>query len=128
MSEKNKTLIRAFVEAINEQDLPRLRSLVGERFTRRSVVAGEPGIRSAEALIEYLQEEFSTFPDANETLIEFVAEEYQVAAWHRFRGIQLRQMGPYPASGRAYDATYLSITSIVSKGSASLSLDFYSEA
>jgi steroid delta-isomerase-like uncharacterized protein len=109
MSEQNKSLVRAFVEAINEQDWPRLRSLVGQRFVRHSVAAGEPGIGSAQALIEFLQMEFTTFPDAHETLMDLVAEGNKVAARHRFQGTQLGPMGPYPASGRVLDATYLAI-------------------
>jgi len=109
MSDKNKALIRAFVEAINAQDWPRLRSLVGERFVRHSVAAGEPGIQSAEALVTFLQAEFVTFPDARETLLDLIAEEDKVAARHQFRGTQLGPMGPYRASGRVLAATYLAI-------------------
>jgi predicted ester cyclase len=53
--------------------------------------------------------EFATFPDAHETLLDLVAEDHKVAARHQFRGTQLGLMGPYPASGRVLNATYLAI-------------------
>lgn len=109
MSEKNKALVHAFVEAINEQDWPRLRGLVGERFVRHSVAAGESSVQCGEALVAFLKMEFSTFPDARETLLDLVAENDKVAARHQFRGTQLGSMGPYPASGRVLNATYLAI-------------------
>ena len=109
MSEKNKALVSAFVEAINEQDWPRLRGLIGERFVRHSVAAGESSVQSAEALVAFLKMEFATFPDARETLLDLVAEDDKVAARHQFRGTQLGSMGPYPASGRVLDAAYLAI-------------------
>ena len=74
MSEKNKALIRAFVEAINAEDWSRLRSLVDDCSTRHSIAAGEPGVQSVEDFLAFLQGEFLTFPDAHETLLDLVAE------------------------------------------------------
>jgi len=109
MSEKNKALIRAFVEAINAEDWSRLCSLVDERFTRHGTAAGEPGVRSVEDFLAFLQGEFVTFPDAHETLLDLVAEGDKVAARHQFRGTQLGPVGPYAASGRVLLASYLAI-------------------
>lgn len=109
MSKKNKALVVAFVDAINEQNWARLRSLIGEGFVRHSVAAGESAVQSAEALVAFLKMEFATFPDAHETLLDLVAEGEKVAARHQFRGTQLGSMGPYPASGRVLNATYLAI-------------------
>ena len=106
MSEKNKALIRAFVEAINAEDWSRLCSLVDERFTRHSTAAGEPGVGSVEDFLAFLQ---GDFPDAHETLLDLVAERDKVAARHQFRGTQLGPMGPYAASGRVLLASYLAV-------------------
>ncbi len=57
----------------------------------------------------FLQAEFNTFPDAEETLMDLIAEEDKVAARHEFRGTQLGPMGPLPASGKVLQATYLAI-------------------
>ena len=108
MSEKNKALIRAFVEAINAEDWSRLRSLVDERFARialrlenrRSIGRGfsclsPRGVRH--------------LPRRPETLLDLVAEGDKVAARHQFRGTQFGPMGPYAASGRVLVANYLAI-------------------
>lgn len=109
MCEENKALIHAFVNAINSQHWSRLSELVGETFVRHSVAAGKPSVESAEALVAFLQLEFDTFPDGYESLLDLIAEDDRVAARHRFRGTQLGAMGPYKASGRILDATYLAI-------------------
>lgn len=109
MSQGNKLLVRAFVDAINAQDWPRVLTLLAPDFTRHSTAAGEPGVRSAKDLVAFLQAEFATFPDATETLLDLVGEEDKVAARHQFRGTQLGPMGPFPSSGKVLNANYLAI-------------------
>jgi len=109
MLQQNKALVRAFVDAINAQDWPRVLALLASDFTRHSAAAGEPGIRSAKDLVAFLQAEFITFPDATEVLLDLVAEGDKVAARHQFRGTQLGPMGPFPPSGRVLNASYLAI-------------------
>jgi steroid delta-isomerase-like uncharacterized protein len=109
MSESNKALVRSFVGAINAQDWPRLRGLVADGFTRHSTAGGAPGIRSRQDLIDFLEGEYVSFPDATEAIEDLVAEGDKVAARHWFRGTQTGPLGPYPASGRVLEATYLAI-------------------
>lgn len=115
MSQENKLLVRSFVDAINRQDWPRVASLVAADFTRHSTAAGDPGVRSVEDLVAFLQTEFTTFPDASETLLDLVAEGDKVAARHQFRGTQLGAMGPYPPTGKVLQANYLAIYRIESQ-------------
>lgn len=109
MTQGNKLLVRAFVDAINAQDWPRVLALLAPDFARHSTAAGEPAVRSARDLVAFLQAEFATFPDATETLLDLVAEDDKVAARHRFRGTQRGPMGPHPPSGKVLDANYLAI-------------------
>ena len=109
MQAESKSIIRAFVDAINAKDWVRLRSVLAPDFRRHSVAAGEPGVCSAEELIRFLMAEYATFPDANETLLDLVAEGDKVAARHLFRGTQLGAMGQFPPSGKVVEATYLAI-------------------
>jgi len=109
MSQQNKSLVQAFVEAINAQDWPRVLTLLASDFTRHSTAAGEPGVRSSKDLVAFLQAEFATFPDATETLLDLVAERDKVAARHQFRGTQLGPMGHFPPSGKVLNANYLAI-------------------
>lgn len=109
MSIENKSLVRAFVQAINAQDWPRVLNMLAPDFKRHSTAAGEPGVRSSEDLVIFLQAEFATFPDATETLLDLIAEGDKVAARHHFVGTQLGPMGPFPPSGKVMRANYLAI-------------------
>lgn len=109
MSAANKAVVRAFVEAVNAQDWPRVIDLLAPDFTRHSAAAGEPQVRSAKDLVAFLQAEFVTFPDATETLVDLVAEGDRVAARHQFRGTQLGPMGPFQPSGKVLRSHYLAI-------------------
>lgn len=109
LADKNKALVREFVAAINAQDWPALREIVAADFTRHSTAGGEPAVRSLDQLVGFLQGEFLSFPDAEETVADLLAEGDKVAARHHFRGTQTGPMGPYPASGKVMAATYLAI-------------------
>lgn len=109
MSAGNKSLVRAFVEAVNAQDWPRVIDMLAPNFTRHSAAAGEPEVRSAKDLVAFLQAEFATFPDAKETVLDLVAEGDRVAARHHFSGTQLGPMGPFPPSGKRLSSNYLAI-------------------
>jgi steroid delta-isomerase-like uncharacterized protein len=109
MSEANKAVIHSFVKSVNAQDWDSLRKLVVPQFVRHSNAGGEPEVRSAEELITFLKNEYVTFPDAEETLLDLVAEGARVAARCHFRGTQLGKMGSYPASGKVLSTTYLAI-------------------
>ena len=105
--EANKSLIRAFVAAINAHQWAQLATLVTADFVRHSAAGGEPGVRSLADLERFLRGELLTFPDARETIEDLIAEGDRVAARHHFRGTQLGPLGAYPASGRVLAADYL---------------------
>ena len=109
MSEQNKTLIRSFINAVNSRDWENLRILLAPGFVRHSSAAGDPEVRSADELIDYLRNECATFPDAQETLLDLVAEGEKVAVRSHFCGTQLGCMGSYAPSGKVLLATALAI-------------------
>lgn len=109
MSDSSKAVVRAFVNAINEQNWAALQALVASDFVRHSAAAGQPGVRSLEQFMDYLRHEYEVFPDAHETLMDLFAEGDRVAARHQFCGTQEGAMGEYPASGRQLRADYLAI-------------------
>ncbi len=108
-TEQNKSIIRAFVDAINAQNLDMLDNLVSIDFVRHSFSAGEPEVKCRGDLIQFLRTQFKIFPKAKENLLDLVAEGNKVAARHRFRGTQIGAMGPYPASGRDIDIEFIAI-------------------
>ena len=109
MSESNKSVVRAFFEAVNAQDWQRVLDLLASDFKRHSAAAGEPSVKSARDLVAFLKAEFITCPDAFETLLDLVAEGDEVAARHGFRGTQLGPMGHVPPTGNVLEATCIAI-------------------
>jgi steroid delta-isomerase-like uncharacterized protein len=107
LTEGNKAIVSAFVEAVNAQDWERIDELVAPEFVRHSSAA--PGVQSRDDLKRFLRAEYETFPDAHETLEDLLAEGDRVAARHRFQGTQKGPMGPYPPTGRTMEANYIAI-------------------
>lgn len=108
-SEHNKSVVRAFIEAVNEQDWRRLDEVLAPDFARHSSASGQPQIRSRDQLRDFLMGEARTFPDAHETIHFLVAEGDRVAVHSGFRGTQHGPMGLFPASGKVLAADFISI-------------------
>ena len=108
-TERNKVVVQAFLETINAQNWDDLDELVAPEFIRHSRAAGQPDVRSREQLKAFLRREFETFPDAEETIEDLVAEGDKVAARQRFHGTQQGPMGPFPPTEKAMTADYLAI-------------------
>lgn len=104
-----KQTVQAFVDAINSQDWTRLDSLVATEFVRHSIAAGDPPVRSRSDLVMFLRREFETFPDAQETILDILAEDEKVTVRHHFCGTQRGAMGAQPPTGKSIDAEYIAI-------------------
>ncbi|HLV02906.1 MAG TPA: ester cyclase, partial [Acidobacteriota bacterium] len=66
-------------------------------------------IRSRDELIRFLRDEFMTFPDGQETLLDLFADGDRVAARHRFAGTQKGPLGSLPPSNKTLSAEYLAV-------------------
>ena len=108
-NESNKALIQAFVNAINSRNWDMLDNIVADDFARHSFAAGEPSVKCRGDLIQYLRTQESIFPKFKEKILDLVAEGNKVAARQQFKGTQLGEMGPYPASCKDMDIEYLAI-------------------
>jgi steroid delta-isomerase-like uncharacterized protein len=109
MFEQNKALISSFINSVNAQNWERLGMLLAPDFVRHSNAAGDPEVRSANELIAFLKNEYASFPDAHEALLDLIAEGERVAARSHFCGTQLGRLGSYPPSGKVLSATTLAI-------------------
>jgi steroid delta-isomerase-like uncharacterized protein len=107
--ERNKSIVRAFVEAVNQQNWKRFDELVAPDFIRHSSTFGQSLISSREKLRNYLVAEYVTFPDARETINFLVAEGDKVVVHSHCHGTQNGPMGSFPASGRVLSADFISI-------------------
>src|SRR5438046_997085 len=104
-----KTLIKAFIHAVNNRNWQALDTLVAANFVRHNIAAGEPGVRSRLELIQFLRAEYVTFPDATEQIEDILSEGDKVAVRMRFRGTQANSLGAYPATGKTVNSEYLAI-------------------
>ena len=104
-----KSIIQAFVEAVNNQDWQAVETLVAADFVRHSIAAGEPGVRGLKDLIRFLRSEYVTFPDAREEIVDILGEGNKVAVRMHFRATQKGALGVYPATGNTVDSEYLAI-------------------
>lgn len=107
--EQNKRTVLAFIEAINRQDWPEFDRLVSPTFVRHSSTFGQGAVRTRDELRHYLQEEFTTFPDAVETVNFMVAEGEKVAVHSHCLATQRGTLGPFPPSGKQLSADFISI-------------------
>src|SRR5262249_7702238 len=108
-TERNKELIREFVQVVNQQDWQRFDELVSPEFVRHSTTFGRSQVGTRDQLRQYLVAEFTTFPDAHEAIDFLVAEEDKVAVHSRFQATQAGPMGSLPASFKTLSADFISI-------------------
>lgn len=106
---RNKQLVRDLIEAINRQDWPRFDELIAPDFVRHSSTFGQEAVRSKNALRQYLQAEYQTFPDARETINFLVAEGDLVVVHSHCHATQTGPMGSLPPLGKTLSADFISI-------------------
>ena len=107
--ERNKALIREFVEAVNRQDWQRFEDLVAPEFVRHSSTFGQSQVGTRDQLRHYLETEFKTFPGARESINFLVAEGDKVVVHSHCQATQLGPMGSLPATGKTLSADFISI-------------------
>ncbi|ATJ81439.1 ester cyclase [Halomonas beimenensis] len=109
MTERNKRLVREFIDAANGKDWERCGAMLAPGFVRHSSTHGQADIDTRERLLKYLRAESETFPDGRETINFLVAEEDKVVVHSRCQGTQQGPMGSLPPSGRILSADLISI-------------------
>jgi predicted ester cyclase len=101
--------VRQLVDAINRSDWAALRGLLHPAFRRHSAAAGGAGVETAAELLQYLEDEHQTYPDAHEELLDIFSSGSKVAARHLFTGTQLGALGPYPPTGKRVRSVYIAL-------------------
>lgn len=108
-AQRNRAVVRAFVDAVNAVAWDQLDLLVDRAVVRHSRAAGSAEVRSLNALKEFLRAELETFPDARETIEDLLADRDKVAVRMSFSGTQLGALGAYPPTGKRLASEYLAI-------------------
>ena len=110
--ERNKELVRHFVEAVNTRDREALARVVTPDVVRHSPAT--PGIRveSVDDLWAFLEQDVAAIPDSVVTLEALVAEGDLVAVWATYAGTQAGPMGPFPPTDRRASTEFSGILRI----------------
>jgi steroid delta-isomerase-like uncharacterized protein len=107
--EANKDLVRRFTAALNAGDFDALDGIVTEDFSRHSQATPDVEVRSREDF-KKLQETYAAIsPDQHIEIKMLIAEGDKVAALATYTGTQTGPMGSFPATGKKYTMTFLSI-------------------
>ena len=106
---RQKDLVRRFVEACNTRDYAALREVISADFERHCPATPDIAVRSAEDFVAFQEAEAAIFPDNHGQLDELVAEGDRVAFWGTYTGTQHGPMGPFPPSGRRLSCEFAGV-------------------
>jgi steroid delta-isomerase-like uncharacterized protein len=110
--EKNKAVVRQFVEALNARQYDALDELVAPDFVRHCQATPDVQVKSRDEMKQFVQNDVEVFPDGHIRTEILLAEGDLVAGYLTYIGTQTGAMGPYPASGKKVELGYLSIIRI----------------
>jgi predicted ester cyclase len=97
------------IAAINARDFDLLDELVATDVVRHNQATAGVEVRSLEQFKEFLEQDLSKFPDAQQEIYTIIAEEEKVALYLTLTGTQEGPVRPYPATGRRVEVKFLGI-------------------
>jgi steroid delta-isomerase-like uncharacterized protein len=100
--EENKELIRrAVAEGVNTGDLDVFREMLAPDYARHSQATTDmPEIRGIDPMLEFLEVNFTAFPDWHEEILLMIAEDDKVAYITRGTATHTGPLGDIPPTGR----------------------------
>lgn len=111
-TERNKEIVRRMTVAINERDFDALDALVAEDVHRHSAATPMITVENLDQFKEFLRQDLSAVPDAQQEINFMLAEDDLVAAHVTYRGTQTGQMGPLPPSNNTLELPFVGILRI----------------
>lgn len=105
-AERNKALVRRFIDAIDGREVAALDDLLAPDFVRHSQATPEATEMGRERFYEFLQRDFDAVPDSTHDIGVLIAEEDRVAVWATYRGTQRGPWGSFPPSGKALEVDF----------------------
>jgi steroid delta-isomerase-like uncharacterized protein len=103
---KNKEIVLATFEAINNGELEKLDELVAADYVRHCPATPEVNVTNLEEFKQYLRDVSATFPDLKMSITHLIAEDRLVAYWATYSGTQEGPMGPFPATGKRVESHF----------------------
>ena len=107
--EANKNIVRQLIAAINDRDFNAIDELVADDVVRHSQATPGVEVSNREQFKEFLRQDLSTFPDAQQVIHHMVAEDDMVAMYLTLTGTQDGPMGPFPPTGKKVEVRLLGI-------------------
>lgn len=111
-TERNKDIVRRMVVAINERNFDALNDLVAADIHRYSGATPQIAVENLDQFKEFLRQDLSAVPDAQQEINLMLAENDLVAAHLTYRGTQKGQMGPFPPSNKPLELPFIGILRI----------------
>ena len=111
-TERNKELVRRMTVAINDRNFDALDGLVAEDVHRHSAATPMVTVENLDQFKEFLRQDLSAVPDAQQEINLMLAEDDLVAVHATYRGTQTGQMGPFPPSDNALELPFVGILRI----------------
>ncbi len=97
--ERNKAIVRRFIEGFNNRDLQEIEATLVSDPIRHSFTP-DSAIRGLDAFKAFCQADWSTFPDSQTTITHLAAEGDLVSMYSAYTATQQGQMGPFPPTGK----------------------------
>ncbi len=107
--EKNKDVVRKLVETVNTRNYELLDEIIAPDFVRHCQATPEIHVKSRDEMKQFLRQDLEVFPDTRISLDAVIAEGNLVAGRFTYFATQEGVMGPFPATGKKVELTYLSI-------------------
>ena len=107
--DRNKVVVRRFVEAVNTANYALLDELLEPGVVRHCQATPDVAVRSRDDFKRFDQQSRATFPDQHIAIETLLAEGDRVAVYATFSGTQTGPMGPFPATGKKVEGKFLSI-------------------
>ncbi len=108
-TEANKATVRAMVAAINARDFDALDTLVAADVQRHSAATAGVTVESLDEFKDFLRQDLSGVPDAQQEINLMLAEGDLVAGHVTYRGTQTGYWGPFPPSNEEVELPFISI-------------------
>lgn len=106
---EHRSIFQRFIQAVNDQALDALTTLVHPHFVRHCRATAPLEIESLEDFKVFLRKNREIFPDEHVDVLMTVVEGDKLAAYLALSGTQEGPIGSYPPSGRKVDVRFLSI-------------------
>ena len=107
--EENKRVVLEMIAAVNARDLDALDAIVSSDVRRHSAATPGVVVENLEEFKAFLETDFSSVPDSEQTVNLILAEGEMVAVHATYAGTQSGAMGPFPPSGKRLEIPFIGI-------------------